>query len=125
MQEQAILERNAGVMAGRKVISADSHINEPPTVFDRLPAQFRDKKPVMMRGPDGGDGWSFDGKPPKRTFGIEAMAGFAKKDFKLTGMRFDEIRKGNWDGGAHLADMDIDGIYGSVLFPANAIQVYL
>lgn len=125
MQEQATLERNAAVMSGRIVISADSHINEPPTVFDRLPAKFADRKPVMMRGPDGGDGWSFDGKPPKRTFGIEAMAGIAKKDFKLTGMRFDEIRKGNWDGSAHLADMDIDGIYGSVLFPANAIQVYL
>lgn len=106
------------------IISADSHINEPPTVFDRLPAKFKDRKPVMMRGPDGGDGWSFDGKPPKRTFGIEAMAGFQKKDFKLSGMRFDELRPGNWDGRAHLDDMDIDGIYGSVLHPANAIQVY-
>lgn len=117
-------DRKVEFTAKDMIISADSHINEPPTVFDRLPARFKDRKPVMMRGADGGDGWSFDGKTPKRTFGIEAMAGFQKKDFRLSGMRFDELRPGNWDGRAHLDDMDIDGIYGSVLHPANAIQVY-
>jgi len=78
----------------------------------------------MMRGADGGDGWSFDGLVPKRTFGIEAMAGFAKKDFRLSGLRFDQIRPGNYDGAEHLKDMDIDGVYGSVTYPANVIQVY-
>ena len=29
----------------------------------------------MMRGADGGDGWSFDGETPKRSFGVEATAG--------------------------------------------------
>jgi predicted TIM-barrel fold metal-dependent hydrolase len=107
-----------------RIISADNHINEPPWVFDRVPAALRDRAPKMMRGADGGDGWSFDGKPPKRTFGIEAMAGFAKKDFRLSGLRFDQLRKGNWDGAEHLKDMDIDGVYGSVTYPANVIQVY-
>ena len=46
---------------------------------------------------DGGDGWSFDGKPPKRTFGIEAMAGRAKDDYKLEGLSWTEILKGNYD----------------------------
>ena len=55
-----------------RIISADCHINEPPWVFDRVPAEYRDRTPKLMRGVDGGDGWSFDGKPPKRTFGVEA-----------------------------------------------------
>ncbi len=48
-----------------KVISTDNHINEPPeTYVDRLPKHLKDKAPRIMRGDDGGDGWSMDGKPP-------------------------------------------------------------
>src|SRR5437762_9262744 len=108
-----------------RVISADCHINEPPHVFDRVPERYRDRAPRMMRGADGGDGWSFDGKPPKRTFGVEAMAGRAREDFKVSGLRFEEILPGNYDGDAHVRDMDLDGIDVSVVYPANAIFVYI
>jgi predicted TIM-barrel fold metal-dependent hydrolase len=108
-----------------RVISADCHINEPPTVFDRVPAEYRERAPRMVRGEDGGDGWSFDGGPPKRTFGVEAMAGRAKADYQVTGLRFDEILPGNWDGAAHVRDMELDGVDVSVVYPANAIFVYL
>ncbi len=108
-----------------KVISADCHINEPPHVFERVPEEYQDRIPRMMPAPDGGDGWSFDGGPPKRSFGIEAMAGVAKEDYKLSGMKFEEIMPGNYDGAAHCADMDIDGVWGSVVYPANSIFTYL
>ena len=110
---------------GFEVISADNHINEPPWVFDRVPKEFRDRAPKMMRGEDGGDGWSFDGKPPVRTFGIEAMAGRSKQDYQVSGLRFEDILKGNWDGAAHLADMDADGVEAAVVYPAHAIFTYV
>ncbi len=108
-----------------RVISADCHINEPPWVFDRVPAQYRDRAPRMLRGDDGGDGWSFDGKPPKRTFGVEAMAGRAKADYQASGLRFEDILPGNYDGAAHVADMELDGIDVSIVYPAQAIFTYL
>jgi predicted TIM-barrel fold metal-dependent hydrolase len=111
-------------MTGR-VISADCHINEPPTVFDRVPAEYKDRAPKMMRGADGGDGWSFDGNLPKRTFGVEAMAGRAKEDYQYDGMTFDQILPGNYDGAAHVKDMELDGVDVSVVYPANAIFVYM
>jgi len=43
-------------------------------VFDHAPASLRDRLPKLQRAADGGDGWSFDGGPPKRSFGIEATA---------------------------------------------------
>src|SRR6266511_6320177 len=104
-----------------RIISADCHINEPPWVFDRVPQEYRGRTPKMMRGADGGDGWSFDGKPPKRTFGVEAMAGRARADFQKSGLRFDEILPGNYDPDAHVAAMDLDGVDVSVVYPANAI----
>jgi predicted TIM-barrel fold metal-dependent hydrolase len=107
-----------------RIISADCHINEPPTVFDRVPAALKDRAPRMLRGTDGGDGWSFDGKPPKRTFGIEATAG-QQGGKKISGLKFDEILPGNWDGKAHVADMDMDGIDVSVVYPAHSIFTYI
>jgi predicted TIM-barrel fold metal-dependent hydrolase len=79
----------------------------------------------MMPGADGGDGWSFDGGPPKRTFGVEAMAGRAKADYQFNGLRFDQILKGNWDGLAHVEDMELDGIDVSVVYPASSIFIYM
>jgi predicted TIM-barrel fold metal-dependent hydrolase len=108
------------------VISADNHVNEPPHVFDRVPASMRDRAPKMLKGTDGGDGWSFDGKPPKRTFGIEAMAGHAKDDYKLDGLAWEEILKGNYDGAAHMKDMELDGVRGgAVVYPNQSIFTYL
>jgi predicted TIM-barrel fold metal-dependent hydrolase len=109
----------------KRIISADCHINEPPHVFDAVPAKLRDRAPKMLRGADGGDGWSFDGKAPKRTFGIEATAGRATADKKMTGLRFDEILPGNYQGRAHAEDMDKDGIDVSVVYPAYAAQTYV
>ena len=108
-----------------RVISADCHVTEPPWVFDRVPREYRDRAPKLVRGADGGDGWSFGGKPPSRTFGIEAMAGRARADFAKSGLRFDEILPGNYDPDAHVHDMEIDGVDVSVVYPANAIFVYL
>lgn len=80
-----------GTRTMTRVISADCHVNEPPHVFDGVPARLRDRAPRMKRGLDGGDGWSFDGGPPKRTLGIEATAGRATADKRMSGLRFEEI----------------------------------
>ncbi|MCU1429931.1 MAG: amidohydrolase 2 [Actinomycetia bacterium] len=108
-----------------RVISADCHINEPPWVFDRVPAAYKDRAPQMMAGADGGDGWSFDGGPPKRTLGVEAMAGRAKSDYQKSGLKFSEILPGNYDPDAHMKDMDLDGIDVSVVYPAQSIFIYM
>jgi predicted TIM-barrel fold metal-dependent hydrolase len=110
--------------AALRIISADCHVNEPPWVFDRVPAEYRDRAPKLVRGADGGDGWSFDGEPPKRTFGIEATTGKARSG-KVSGLTFDEILPGNYDGAAHVADMDLDGVDVSIVYPANAIFTYI
>jgi predicted TIM-barrel fold metal-dependent hydrolase len=112
-------------VAKQRVISADCHINEPPWVFETAPARFKNVVPKLMRGADGGDGWSFDGRAPKRTLGVEATAGRESGAKKLSGLRFDEILPGNYDGAAHQKDMQRDGIDVSIVYPANAIHVYL
>jgi predicted TIM-barrel fold metal-dependent hydrolase len=108
-----------------QVISADNHIIEAPNTFaDRLPAAYRARAPQILRGVDGGDGWSFDGKPPKNTFGLNAVAGRAYKDYKASGLTFEEILPGNYNGAAHLKDLDLDGVDAAVIFPMAALEAY-
>jgi len=45
------------------------------------------RSPRVIEGKDGGEGWSLDGRtPPRRTCGIEAMAGFDRKDYRISGL---------------------------------------
>ena len=105
-----------------KVISADNHLLEPRDLFvERLPQQYRDRAPRVMRMEDGGDGWSFNGNPPTRSFGIEAVAG---REVRISGFTWEEILPGNYDGSAHLADMTGDGIDAAVLFPTVPLQAW-
>ena len=98
------------------IISADNHILEPRDLFiTRLPLEFRDRAPQVLRGKDGGDGWSWDGKTVERTLGIEATAG---RSVQISGYKWDEILPGNYDGAAHLKDMQDSGVDASVLFPS-------
>src|ERR1022692_1060606 len=90
---------------GIKLISADNHVNEPRDLFtSRFPAHLKDKAPRVVRGADGGDGWSISGELPKRTYGIEAMAGYEKKDYRFSGLRYEQLRPGNYNGAEHLKD---------------------
>jgi predicted TIM-barrel fold metal-dependent hydrolase len=120
-----ILERDPLTDLGIKLISADNHINEPRDLFtSRFPAHLKDKAPRVIEGRDGGEGWSIDGSPPKRTYGLEAMAGFDKKDYRISGLRYDQLRPGNYIGAEHLKDMDLDGIYASTVYPAFSMSFY-
>lgn len=110
---------------GIKLISADNHINEPRGLFiDRFPAHLKDKAPRVIEGRDGGEGWSIDGTPPKRTYGLECMAGYDKSEYRMSGLRHADLRRGNYDGAAHLADMDIDGVWASVTYPGFSPSFY-
>ena len=105
-----------------RVISTDDHIIEAPDTFDRMPARFADRRPRIMRGPDGGDGWSFDGNAPRMTFGLNAVAGRPYQDYKESGLTLAEILPGNYDGQAHLADMDLDGVDGATIYPMASLE---
>ncbi|HXA28441.1 MAG TPA: amidohydrolase family protein [Candidatus Angelobacter sp.] len=111
-----------------QVISTDNHINEPPgTYVDRVPAALRDRAPRIMRGPDGGDGWSFDGKPPKTTFGLGAVGATSEQNYKqyrTGGIKFEELLPGNYEGAAHIKDNERDGVDAATIYPAAVGAAY-
>src|SRR6187399_3370292 len=76
-----------------RLISADSHVNEPPDLWTaRVPAAYRDRAPHIERF-EQGDAWVLEGVADPITFGMNACAGLPPEE--MTGWkRFDEIRRG-------------------------------
>ena len=98
-----------------ELISADSHVNPPPTMWaEYLPASLRDQAPRVESTAEG-DLEVFEGKR-KPVLGINAMAGRRPEEYSLTIRRLEEQRAGGYDPAARLADMDLDGIRAEVIY---------
>ena len=109
------------------VISADNHIIDPRELYvENLPAEFRERAPRSWRRPTGERGGAGRDGPPARTFGLEAVAGQPTDGkFRASGLCWEEILPGNYDGAEHLKDMDRDGIDAAVLYPSAAMASYV
>src|SRR5579883_3491778 len=104
-----------------QLISADSHVNPPPTIWrEYLGAEFRDRAP-RLESTDEGDFQVFEGR---RTpiLGINAMAGRKFEEYSLTVRRLSEQRPGGWDPAERLKDQDMDGVQAEVLYGGGPLQ---
>jgi predicted TIM-barrel fold metal-dependent hydrolase len=100
------------------IIDADSHVNEPPELWqERLPADLRDRGPVLVHGSDG-DVWHFEGGRSTRALGLTAAAGLSDLEIRPAGRTYADTRPASWDPKARLAEMALDGIFAQVLYPS-------
>ncbi|MBV1876766.1 MAG: amidohydrolase [Pseudomonadales bacterium] len=106
-------------MIGPGMISADSHIVEPPNCYiDFIDPKFRDIAPRVEQGANGQD--IFVIKDTKRVVPMGFLAGAGMipseraKFAKVT--KFDGIYPGAWDPVARGADMDRDGIAAEIIY---------
>ena len=118
-----------------KIISVDDHVIEPPNVWlDRLPKKYHDVGPRTVRergtmnfvggvfsyepSDDGDlcDWWIYEDKKIPQTR-LAAAVGFDRDEVKVTGITYEEMRKGCWDQEARLADMDANWTDIQMCFP--------
>ena len=99
------------------LISADSHILEPPHLWTTyMPKKFHHKVPRVVPDGEGGEAWQFAPDVPPAPIGIYASAGRKHEDVRWTGVTFAEANQGNFKAGPRLEEMDLDGIDAEVLF---------
>ncbi len=104
------------------VVSADSHVYEPPELWTRyIEPAYRSRAPHFIRQ-DGADLFVIEGFPPK-AIGVQASAGMQSSELRRDG-RHDEGRRGGWDPDARVKDMDTDGVSAEVLYPTLALGLY-
>ena len=108
--------------------SADSHVNEPPEAWERIPKQLRAHGPHFVQDPAGRKGlyMVFDGHEPDPV-GMTFTAGVEKQDGGVRKVIENftwENWRGPWDPKARLGDMDLDGVKMEVLYPSMARNFY-
>ena len=104
-----------------RLISADSHVNEPPDLWtSRVPAALRDRAPRIERFPEG-DAWVIEGVGEPVNFGWNACAGLDPEDMEGW-TRFEDTRRGGWDPAARVAEMDRDGVDAEILYPTPRLS---
>ena len=91
------------------IIDSDAHVNEPADLWqERVPKKWRERAPRVHHS-DRGDIWLFDGGKEKWPMGLTATAGLSYFQFAPVGARYESMRKGSFDTGARLKEMDADG----------------
>jgi predicted TIM-barrel fold metal-dependent hydrolase len=117
-------------MAAYKLISADSHIVEPPDMYtDRMEPKFRNRAPRMerLKTPAGReyDSWMLGGMQVG-TLGAVMQAGQRFEDpsqIDFLGV-WEDVRKGAYDPHAMIAENEEDGVWGSCLQPSQGLFWY-
>jgi predicted TIM-barrel fold metal-dependent hydrolase len=115
----------ADVLASTWMISSDSHIIEPPDLWEgRMPAALGDRGPRVVSEADG-DWWYVDGRKTMSFLGIQAGDRFEKDADELrTSAPFSDVRAAAYDPAAYLEENETDGIWGSVIYPSQGLVLY-
>jgi predicted TIM-barrel fold metal-dependent hydrolase len=100
------------------IISADSHITEPPnTYIDYIDAKYKDTAPRMVRDEKAGDLFTIEGMSRPVAMGLVAAAGKRPEEIRVKGVLFDELHRGGWDPDARLGEQEQDGVAAEILYP--------
>jgi uncharacterized protein len=108
----------------KTIISADSHITEPPGCYvDRIDHKYKDTAPHMVRDDKMGDVFVIEGMKKPIPMGLVAAAGQDAKDLKMFGAKFDDLHRGGWDPEARMADQKRDGVDAEVIYPTVGMML--
>ena len=102
------------------IISADSHIQEPPELYEeRLPKEYRHLTPRTITSEDGGVYRIIDGKRPRR---VDIAQSRETQDDQQREFRNDP--SGGRDISRRLADQTLDGICAEIVYPNQSLFLY-
>ena len=95
-------------MVQYRLISADSHVNEPPDLWvTRVDKQYRERAPQLINPPGGKEGayFHYEGYAP-HPIGIGFGAGKTPEELKtfLSQGTYADARPGGWDPAARMKD---------------------
>jgi uncharacterized protein len=108
----------------KPIISADSHITEPPgTYIDRIDHAYKHRAPRMVHDAKRGDLFIIEGLDKPIPMGLIACAGKTAEELTMFGARFEDMHRGGWDPEARLADQDRDGVSAEILYPTVGMML--
>ncbi len=107
-----------------RVISADSHVLEPPDLWTRRlgSGPFAEQAPrIAVDAGTGAQTFLIDGLAPQPV-SLPGAAGKSAEELRETGT-IEDARAGGWDLDARVADQELDGVEAEVLYPSIAMSL--
>ena len=102
-----------------KVISADSHVQEPPELYERIPKSLRHRAPRIVER-DGARYLVVDGRRPRR---LDLADARTTEDDRNREFRDDP--SGGRDIDRRLADLERDGVSAEVIYPNQSLGLFM
>src|SRR6201997_4560686 len=111
-----------------KLISADSHVSEPPDLWKtRVDNKYRERAPQLMVNPRDPSGayFYYEGYAP-HPIGIGLGAGKSPEELKefLTKATYADARPGGWDPAERAKDNALDGVEADVLYTTLGFRIF-
>jgi predicted TIM-barrel fold metal-dependent hydrolase len=123
-----------------KLISADSHVNEPPAAWERVQKQYGDRAPRVVKDPPSvpkGIWLVIDDIPPiglshyskGQVGGKDKGISEVEQEKHFETIRFNEQFRyedypGGWEPAARIRDQERDGVEAEILFSSAVRQLY-
>ncbi len=109
---------NAMQMDDMILVSVDDHVVEPATMFDaHLPERWKAVAPKVVRKDNGSDVWVYEGQELPN-IGLNAVSGRPAEEYGIDPCAFSQMRPGCYEIDDRVADMDANGVLGSMCFPS-------
>src|SRR6266852_4119265 len=126
--DQRRLNRARGAMTEYRLISADSHVNEPPDLWvTRVDQKYRERAPRLAVDLPGKEGayFLYEGYAP-HPIGIGLGAGKSPEELAefLTKATYADARPGGWDPAERVKDNDLDGVEADVLYTTLGFRIF-
>ena len=108
-------------MADYKLISADSHVFEPPSMWvDYIDAAFKERAPRLVKDPPGlqGEYFVMPGSPPRKLGGTGFLAGATPEELVriMQDATFAECPPAAYEPGARMVELERDGVEAEVIY---------
>ncbi len=115
-------------MSNYRLISADSHVSEPPDLWEtRVDKRYRERAPRLAVDPPGLEGafFLYEGYAP-HPIGIGLGAGKSPEELQefLTKATYADARPGGWDPAERLKDNERDGVEADVLYTTLGFRIF-
>ena len=108
----------------KPIISADSHVSEPPNCYiDYIDPAFRDRAPRLVHDPKRGDMFQIEGSKQPIPMSLVSAAGKSAEELSAEGAVFEKLHRGGWDPQARIADQRRDGIAAEIIYPSVGMEI--
>jgi predicted TIM-barrel fold metal-dependent hydrolase len=115
----------ASELTRKPIISADSHVCEPPGCFDEIDPRFRDRRPIYVEHEALGPCFQIPDLAMPVPLSMINAAGREPQDIQNFKLGWDDLEPGGWDPRERLLAQDRDGIHAEVIYPSVGMVLCL